>query len=317
MKMIKVMVVLVFCVLFSGVLNLPLQAQLADGRDDPESRWMKSIILKRQEKNQEFKSSPTSPMAAIDRYTMKNTRKEPVFVFRAGNGKIMLLNKEEQGIQAVFKRKDGEWIWEKRHKDVHCAAGTKQIESGNALTNGALLRSYRWCIKAYLSNDSITFIVFNLEYPGYLQFSNLLYYPPNKKFRFNARLEKFDNPETVTMMTSQNLEKTYYKYGYIHFKLDGKELKLTAFKYKLKGEYSDYLFIPFGDTTNGKETYSSGRFLEIDEPESTWFEFDMNLCFNPLCNYSEAYNCPLPPKENILDVPIRAGEITYPTDKKH
>lgn len=315
MKMIKCISIILFCVVFSGLTALPLDAQLADGRDDPHSKWMKSVISNRQEKNQDFKSLPTSPMAAIDRYTMKNTRKEPIYVFRAGLGKVMLLNKEEPGIQVVIKRKDGQWIWEKRNDDVHCVSGKQQIESGKPLTNGALLRSYRWSIKAYLSKDSITFIVFNLELPAYRQFSNLLYYPPNMKYRFNARLEKFAKPDTVVMLTSQNLKKTYYRYGYIHFKLDGKDLKLTAYKFKLKGKNSDYLFIPFGDATNGEETYGSGRFLEITEPKSNWFEFDMNLNFNPLCNYSGAYNCPLPPRENILNVPIRAGELTYPTPK--
>ena len=40
---------------------------------------------------------------------------------------------------------------------------------------------------------------------------------------------------------------------------------------------------------------------------------DFNRCYNPLCNYSPAYNCPLPPLENFLEeIAVPAGEKTYP-----
>lgn len=32
---------------------------------------------------------------------------------------------------------------------------------------------------------------------------------------------------------------------------------------------------------------------------------------NPFCAYNDAYSCPLPPVENWLQVPIRAGERDY------
>ena len=42
------------------------------------------------------------------------------------------------------------------------------------------------------------------------------------------------------------------------------------------------------------------------------FVFDFNRAFSPLCNYSPAYNCAIPPPENHLGVAILAGEKTYP-----
>jgi uncharacterized protein (DUF1684 family) len=33
------------------------------------------------------------------------------------------------------------------------------------------------------------------------------------------------------------------------------------------------------------------------------------MCYNPACAYSEHYNCPIPPKENHLQVAIAAGEM--------
>jgi uncharacterized protein (DUF1684 family) len=35
---------------------------------------------------------------------------------------------------------------------------------------------------------------------------------------------------------------------------------------------------------------------------------DFNLCYNPYCAYTTGYNCPIPPKENFIDLEIRAGE---------
>ena len=64
--------------------------------------------------------------------------------------------------------------------------------------------------------------------------------------------------------------------------------------------------------SNGKDSYEVGRFLDVPEPAGEEFVLDFNRCYNPLCNYSPAYNCPLPPLENILDIAISAGEKTYP-----
>jgi uncharacterized protein (DUF1684 family) len=38
---------------------------------------------------------------------------------------------------------------------------------------------------------------------------------------------------------------------------------------------------------------------------------DFNTAYNPFCAYSENFSCPLPPAENYLPVPIRAGEKRY------
>jgi uncharacterized protein (DUF1684 family) len=40
-------------------------------------------------------------------------------------------------------------------------------------------------------------------------------------------------------------------------------------------------------------------------------QVDFNLAYNPYCAYSDAFSCPLPPPENWLRVPVRAGEAAY------
>ncbi|NIR36327.1 MAG: DUF1684 domain-containing protein [Actinobacteria bacterium] len=70
-------------------------------------------------------------------------------------------------------------------------------------------------------------------------------------------------------------------------------------------------FLPFRDATSGSESYGAGRFLDIDGPLDGPVTIDFNLAYNPYCAYDESYSCPLPPAENWLQVPIRAGEQVY------
>jgi uncharacterized protein (DUF1684 family) len=36
---------------------------------------------------------------------------------------------------------------------------------------------------------------------------------------------------------------------------------------------------------------------------------DFNMAYNPYCAYNTGWSCPIPPFENRLRVPIRAGEL--------
>ena len=36
---------------------------------------------------------------------------------------------------------------------------------------------------------------------------------------------------------------------------------------------------------------------------------DFNMAYNPACAFSNHYNCPIPPRANVLPVAIRAGEM--------
>ena len=158
------------------------------------------------------------------------------------------------------------------------------------------------------SLENMALIVFDPQRPQQLDFKHLLYFPPDARYAVKARLEKFPEKREVKITTTRKLEKTFIRYARIHFQVAGRELALTALKSSLEGPDSEYLFIPFKDATNGKETYEVGRFIDLPEPQGEEFILDFNRCYNPLCNYSPAYNCPLPPLENFLDVAVPAGE---------
>ncbi|OIQ63191.1 hypothetical protein GALL_552690 [mine drainage metagenome] len=91
--------------------------------------------------------------------------------------------------------------------------------------------------------------------------------------------------------------------GEIKVTIDGEEYTLDAF------DDDGTLLLVFADTTNGSETYPSGRFLFVDRIAGTdRVNLDFNRAFIPPCGFSIHYNCPLPPPQNRLRLPVRAGE---------
>jgi hypothetical protein len=91
--------------------------------------------------------------------------------------------------------------------------------------------------------------------------------------------------------------------GEISFTLDGTDHVLHAF------DDEGTLLLVFGDPTNGRETYGSGRFLKVPhEAGSDRVVLDFNRAYVPPCGFSAHYNCPLPPRQNRFGVPVHAGE---------
>jgi uncharacterized protein (DUF1684 family) len=68
------------------------------------------------------------------------------------------------------------------------------------------------------------------------------------------------------------------------------------------------LFVPFSDMTSGTETYPAGRYLDLDRTATGVYEVDFNYAYHPYCLFNPTYDCPFPPEENRLKVPIHAGE---------
>jgi hypothetical protein len=137
-------------------------------------------------------------------------------------------------------------------------------------------------------------------------FQGLNYYPENTELRFTTQIEEFSSPEPITMITSTGDTQEYLRWGRMRFMVEGQPAELTVY-YASWGDY----FVPFTDATSGSETYDAGRYMELEEQDDGMFLVDFNLAYNPYCAYSPAYSCPIPPAENRLSVPIRAGEKVY------
>jgi uncharacterized protein (DUF1684 family) len=142
-------------------------------------------------------------------------------------------------------------------------------------------------------------------------YTGLKYYPPDIKYRVIADLAPIAQRKTVILATNDGLEQRYLEYAYAGFKLDGMTNRLLILEIA-DGPSRGKLFLAFGDETSARETYGAGRYLDVPKtPGSNTITLDFNLAYNPYCAYNDSFSCPLPPRENILQVAIRAGEKNY------
>ncbi len=144
-------------------------------------------------------------------------------------------------------------------------------------------------------------------------FDSLNYFAPNQKFNIQAKFVK-ELGAAFDLTTSSGKLKKFRVYGNLFFSIDSIDYVLPIYqnlKLMTNPLYQNYIFIPFTDLTNGEETYGGGRYIEATIPTSNTFNLDFNYCFNPYCHYTTGYNCPIPPKENFLDLRIEAGEKVY------
>jgi uncharacterized protein (DUF1684 family) len=145
----------------------------------------------------------------------------------------------------------------------------------------------------------------------------LSFYPIEKNYLVIADFERVKNGSWFTMKTSANTTQTYRVYGIIRFTIHDTAVKLNIYQSQnllAVAEYKDYLFLPFTDLTSGEETYAAGRYIDLkfEDILDNTIVIDFNKAYNPYCAYvSGKYNCPIPPKENNLNVAILAGEKNY------
>ncbi|MGE4515052.1 MAG: DUF1684 domain-containing protein [Chryseobacterium sp.] len=137
------------------------------------------------------------------------------------------------------------------------------------------------------------------------------FFPINLKYRVTAKFTRTENAEPFDLPTSSGKTKLYREYGKATFQLDGQSYTLTLYQsldlIKQK-KYEDYLFLPFRDATNEKETYGGGKYMDLKIPKGNTIIFDFNKSYQPYCAYNAYdYNCPVVPEENRLPVEIRAG----------
>ncbi|MEJ2215284.1 MAG: DUF1684 domain-containing protein [Gemmatimonadota bacterium] len=149
-------------------------------------------------------------------------------------------------------------------------------------------------------------------------FEGLSYYPLNEDYRFELELHEHDDKTMATLGATGGDERHMVRWGEFRFVVDGKEWTLQV--YRLDPGQSR-LFVPFRDATADTETYLRGRYLDLEPqvhrtPEGTWI-VDFNEAYNPWCAYTDGYSCVISPRENALDLPIRAGEKRYRHSNDH
>lgn len=138
-------------------------------------------------------------------------------------------------------------------------------------------------------------------------FPPLSYFPIEPEYRVPASLTVDRSNDVIEIPTSRGERRPHNRVGKLSFTLKGQLLTLTAFV-EVGQQDMTHLFVPFGDLTNGTETYPGGRYLELERTATGIYDLDFNRAFHPFCYYNPSYDCPYPPRENRLPIPIRAGE---------
>jgi uncharacterized protein (DUF1684 family) len=146
-------------------------------------------------------------------------------------------------------------------------------------------------------------------------FPPLSYFPVSAEYRVPAQLTVAQSDTVIRIPSSNGQPRPHRRVGTLAFSLKGQPLTLTAFV-EVGQEDMRQLFVPFGDLTNGTESYPGGRYLELERTATGIYDLDFNRAFHPFCYYNPKYDCPYPPRENRLSVPIRAGEKMGPAGHK-
>jgi uncharacterized protein (DUF1684 family) len=275
--------------------------------EDEASVWEAGLLRYRERKDNDFQTSATSPMAALQDLvsetpweTIYLTRKEKTFGLR-------YFPPVPNSVLMIVKEPDG-WHWYDQGLNVVCIKDGREMPNGASAEDPAIFFIEGFTVDYRPREYTVALRVFDPERPQMKSFKELEYFPPDDHYVVHARFTPFAEPEEVELPTSENGEQVFYRRARIEFELEGVRRELTAFQTDAPGEIPSVLFIPFKDRTTGRETYGGGRVLEIEVPSGEHFELDFNRASDPLCSYSPAYECPIPPPENELDVAIRAGE---------
>ncbi len=151
------------------------------------------------------------------------------------------------------------------------------------------------------------------------QFKGVSYFASDDAYRVTAQVEDGDGTELLIDTGGDDGAVRYRRAATLAFELGGAACRLTVLSLV---QYAGGLFVPFRDSTSGRETYGGGRYLfdtakdtdglvlEIT-PGSSEVVIDFNFAYNASCAYSPQWACPLAPPENFLKVPVRAGELVY------
>ncbi|MDO9552895.1 DUF1684 domain-containing protein [Rhodonellum sp.] len=147
----------------------------------------------------------------------------------------------------------------------------------------------------------------DLEADAVSQFDGIERYPVDIDWRLEATFIPYDPVKMIDITNVLGQTTPNPSPGAIEFELSGSTYRLDA----LDGGEED-LFLIFADGTSGEETYGGGRYIYIKKPSASGKTvLDFNMAYNPPCVFTPHATCPLPPRQNVLDITITAGEKNY------
>jgi uncharacterized protein (DUF1684 family) len=141
-------------------------------------------------------------------------------------------------------------------------------------------------------------------------FESLDFFKADIDYKVDAKFVRTPEAVPFLMPTTTDRKSKEVVFGVLYFTLKGQSYELEVYQNEeliLEEGFEDYLFLPFTDLTNGQETYTGGRYIDLRIPEGKQITLDFNKAYNPYCVYNKKYSCPLVPKVNHLSTRILAG----------
>jgi hypothetical protein len=278
-----------------------------------------------------FRDDPFSPVRAVRRFDFPEPAAEGgVSAAVLGSGKEADLRLDAPGLPPRLLRltvlapeKEGEpsrfRLERLAPQDDLRLAGEPFVDKERTVPEETRIEAGPFALRPYVQADRGIVIVFDSRRTGGKQFVAPAFFPYDERWAFRLPLHRHEHPETLSLATSLGRSKDYRRAGWFEIPVPAgtgspvRTVKVQAYQPLFTSQAEEMLTILFTDATTGGESYATGRYLDLGKPSADGlYRIDFNRAYNPLCAYTTIYNCPIPPKENALPLPVRAGEKTWP-----
>ncbi len=145
------------------------------------------------------------------------------------------------------------------------------------------------------------------DHPAFKAFTKLDYFPASAEYRITGEFRPLSKPEAIRVEAKIVGTTEMTAVGRVLFAFRGEKYEVEAWR----GEIEGTIHLVLGDSTNGRETYGGGRFLDAALLEGGKADLNFNRLYNPPCVFSSFATCPLPPRGNRLPFRVEAGEKMY------
>ncbi len=315
--------------LMSAFLALVIMSPAVIATEEPqpggEAALIELIESERRAKEAYFRDNPWSPVRAVSRFDFDPERPAPATLGASSECEVHLdadgMAPRQLIIEVLASQGDGEAhrfrLTNIGDDDVVRAAGELLGSAGSDAAQRivpaeTLVTIGPYAVRPYVQANAGILILFDSRLTSTGRFEPPRYFPVEPDLSFRATLVPATGGETVELETSLGRTKSYRRVGHFELTVDGIAVRLYAYQPTFVQTAEGMLSVLFSDLTSGKESYGSGRYLDIEADDDGAYRLDFNRAYNPFCSYTEVYNCPIPPRENRLKVALRAGEKSYP-----
>ena len=251
---------------------------------------MKDLEEERAQTLSAFRDPQKSPLAAVARHHFAGER--PLLIGSAPECDVPL-----EGI-------------EPRAASIRALADGFEIERKGArerLAPSALISLGRYTLR--LSHQNFpALVVLDSQSPRLRSGPFPVFFDPDPAYRVEAQLHPEPAAREEVVLSTRGNARRALRLGALEFTLENRLLHLTALRLLEPGAGESEVSVFFRDATTGRESYAVGRYVDAEPLGGNRYVLDFNRAYNPTCAFSPLYNCPIPPRENVLPIEIRAGE---------